>query len=347
MKRIIHILLIAAVLPVGCSRNSFDPAPSQEYPPIEIGMSDLTKAVYNGPGDIPAGDGFVVWSSCTIDSESDPQAIFGTAGTKVYAPDWTYSPTRFWQRGTYSFAAALPASAFNAQYASTEPDKAGSANISGSFSETGALTLDFGKDADNKPIGFDLSANQIDLMVAFPDDVTYTGGDPARVSLNFSHMFSMVSIEAATTEPRTDMYIKEIKIYGNSSGTTGNMVFTSNGSTTTSTYVLTGTTSEEDVYKTITPSEPGWKLAAGSEYTTLIPGLLVFPEECPFCIQVTYADRYGKEFTDVGSLSASWEAGKKYTYSFTVSLENIAFAEPTVEPWPETAVEIGDGNIEM
>ena len=72
----------------------------------------------------------------------------------------------------------------------------------------------------------------------------------------------------------------------------------------------------------------------------------MFPEECTFSIEVTYADRYGKEFTDVGKLSAEWKAGKKYTYSFTVSLENIAFAKPTVEPWPAD-VEIGGGNIEM
>lgn len=353
MKRIIHILLIPFFLFLtGCKdHSSYDPEPELgERLPIAFGLQDDlivdSKAAIDETNYQESG--FVVLGALNLGSEAD-NILFGENGTEVrYADGWNYSPICYWKEGRYDFAAVLPSSLFKTTHKHTSTTTEGTATASIDVATHKTLTLDFGEG------GYDLSAGQHDIMVAYSNADnsdrkmgTVVDGQLKQVSLHFEHQLSMVSIKAATTEPRTEMYIKEIKIYGNSRGTMGNMVFTSNGSTITSTYGLTGKTSEEDEYKTITPSEPGWKLAAGSEYTALIPGLLVFPEECTFCIAVTYADRYGKEFTDVGKLSASWEAGKKYTYSFTVSLENIAFAEPDVEPWPETAVEIGDGNIEM
>ena len=236
-----------------------------------------------------------------------------------------------------------------ATHKQTSTTAEGTATISKDATTHKSLTLEFGE------AGYDLSAGQHDIMVAYSSADnsdrkmgTLVDGSLKQVSLDFKHQLSLISIEAATTEPRTDMFIKEIKVFGNSKATKGDIVFTYNEGTITSEYETAGNTDRDNVYKKISPSPAeDWKLPAGSEYTTLIDRLLVFPEECTFCLAVTYADRYGKEFTDVGKLSASWEAGKKYTYSFTVSLENIAFADPTVEPWPETAVEIGDGNIEM
>ena len=86
------------------------------------------------------GDGFVTWANWTKDPEDESiftndygsgvtNLVFGEHGTKVYATDgdgdrlftpvqqildtWYYTPKRYWQRGTYTFAAALPATAFN------------------------------------------------------------------------------------------------------------------------------------------------------------------------------------------------------------------------------------------
>ena len=308
--------------------------------------------------------GFVVLGAWKLGSETD-HSIFGVNGTEVrYAEGWNYSPMCYWKEGLYDFAAVMPSSLFKAthKHTATTTTTEGPATVSmDATTHKKSLTLDFGEG------GYDLSAGQHDIMVAYSSADnsdrkmgTVVDGRLKQVSLDFKHQLSLVSIKAATTEPRTDMFIKEIKVFGNNKATKGDIVFTYNGSTVTSEYETTvtseyettGFTDKDNVYKTISPSTAeDWRLSSqtsdGLVYTTLIDGLLVFPEECTFCIAVTYADRYGKEFTDVGKLSASWEAGKKYTYSFTVSLENIAFAEPTVEPWPETAVEIGDGNIEM
>jgi hypothetical protein len=355
MKRIFHILLVTVPLLAGCKDHpSLDlDSVMDDSCPIEFGIDDeLTvdsKVAIDNSNYQESG--FVVLGAWKLGSEAD-HSIFGGNGTEVrYAKGkgWNYSPMCYWKEGLYDFAAVMPSSLLKATHKHTPTIAEGTATISMDATPHKSLTLDFGEG------GYDLSAGQHDIMVAYSSADnsdrkmgTVVDGRLKQVSLDFEHQLSLVSIMAATTEPRTDMFIKEIKVFGNSKATKGDIVFTYNGSTIISEYETAGITDKDNFYKTISPSvAEDWKLPAGSEYTTLIDGLLVFPEECTFCIAVTYADRYGKEFTDVGKLSASWEAGKKYTYSFTVSLENIAFAEPTVEPWPETAVEIGDGNIEM
>lgn len=357
MKRIFHILLVTVPLLAGCKDHpSLDlDSVMDDSCPIEFGIDDeLTvdsKVAIDNSNYQESG--FVVLGAWKLGSETD-HSIFGVNGTEVrYAEGWNYSPMCYWKEGLYDFAAVMPSSLLKATHKHTSTTAEGTANISMDATTHKSLTLDFGEG------GYDLSAGQHDIMVAYSSADnsdrkmgTVVDGRLKQVSLDFKHQLSLVSIKAATTEPRTDMFIREIKVFGNSKATKGDIVFTYNGSTIISEYETAGITDKDNIFKTISPSTAeDWRLSSqtsdGLAYTTLIPDLLVFPEECTFSIEVTYADRYGKEFTDVGKLSAEWEAGKKYTYSFTVSLENIAFAEPTVEPWPADAVEIGGGNIEM
>lgn len=357
MKRIFHILLVTVPLLAGCKDHpSLDlDSVMDDSCPIEFGIDDeLTvdsKVAIDNSNYQEAG--FVVLGAWKLGSEAD-HSIFGGNGTEVrYAEGWNYSPMCYWKEGLYDFAAVMPSSLLKATHKHTSTSAEGTATISMDATTHKSLTLDFGEG------GYDLSAGQHDIMVAYSSADnsdrkmgTVVDGSLKQVSLDFKHQLSLVSIKAATTEPRTDMFIKEIKVFGNSKATKGDIVFTYNGSTIISEYETAGITDKDNVYKTISPSTAeDWRLSSqtsdGLVYTTLIPDLLVFPEECTFSIEVTYADRYGKEYIDVGKLSAEWEASKKYTYSFTVSLENIAFAEPTVEPWPADAVEIGGGNIEM
>lgn len=381
MKRIHYIFLAAALLLTGCERQA-PLSPVADNRPIEFGFSGElsvdSKAVYDSATDL-TGDGFIVWSSLTTNPENLPEtasgpsigyqpAIFGNGGTKVYAPSWTYSPTRYWQRGMYTFAAALPASAFNASYSTdstpTETPSAPYGTHTGTLARNGdniifstnQLTLNFGAS------GYNLAVNQDDIMVAF-DNVdnrngamgTIVGGVMQKVDLDFEHQLSRIVIQGANTEPRTDIRINQIKVYGNHTSTDGNMVFTYNGTVVTPYFGLTGQTNETDVYRTLIPSSSqDWtltkKTGSSETYTTLVSDLLVFPEECSFTIEVTYTDLYngnnGVQTMKTGTLSADWEAGKKYTYKFTIDLDNIAFAEPTVEPWPETANNL-DTDIEM
>lgn len=351
MRRTIYILIITALFLAGCKDHpSFEHACSEENYVIEIGMSNqwanLTKAVYNEPADIPAGDGLVVWSSCSVDSESVPQAIFGNGGTKVYAPDWTYSPIRFWQSGAYSFVAALPASAFNADFASSEAGKTGTANIFGNISETGALTLNFGKNADNQPLSFDLYTNQIDLMTAFPDAVTYTGGEPSAVSLSFKHLFSLLAIKVAigSDDPDKTVAIKSITIYGIHKSASP---FSISKGTNTLTGSLTNPASTPEnafaVFTRPTTNAASWDIK-GTSPVQLINNLIVFPETLsqvnPLKVKVTYGE--GKEFT--GTLSTGeWKSGLRYTY--TLSVDSIEIGEPEVTPW-ESGAALPEINIE-
>ena len=333
-----------------CSYHDI-PQTESENRAIEFGVaSDLavdSKAAI-GPSNYQ-DFGFVALGAWKLGTMED-DVILGEYGTEVrYDSGWYYSPLCYWKEGVYDFAAVMPSSLFAASHEHTGTVTPGTALASMDEDTHKTLTLDFGDG------GYDLSAGQHDIMVAFSSADngdrtmgTVVNGKLKQVSLAFEHQLSLVSIKAATTEPRTDMYIKKIEVYGNSKATTGDIVFTYNKSKITSTYTTTGVTSATNPYKTISPSNADdWKLPAGGASNTLVPELLVFPEVCDFTIAVTYADRYGKEFTGKGTISADWAAGKKYSYSFTVSLESIAFAEPTIEPWPSEAVEIGSGNIEM
>ena len=333
-----------------CSYHDI-PQTESENRAIEFGVaSDLAVDSKAAIGTSNYQDfGFVVLGAWKLGTMED-DVILGEYGTEVrYDSGWNYSPLCYWKEGVYDFAAVMPSSLFAASHEHTGTVTPGTALASMDEDTHKTLTLDFGDG------GYDLSAGQHDIMVAFSSAGngdrtmgTVVNDKLKQVSLAFEHQLSLVSIKAATTEPRTDMYIKKIEVYGNSKATTGDIVFTYNKSKITSTYTTTGVTSATYPYKTISPSNADdWKLPAGGASNTLVPELLVFPEVCDFTIAVTYADRYGKEFTGKGTISADWAAGKKYSYSFTVSLESIAFAEPTIEPWPSEAVEIGSGNIEM
>lgn len=343
------LLFLPVSLMSACSYHDI-PQTESENRAIEFGVaSDLAVDSKAAIGTSNYQDfGFVVLGAWKLGTMED-DVILGEYGTEVrYDSGWNYSPLCYWKEGVYDFAAVMPSSLFAASHEHTGTVTPGTALASMDEDTHKTLTLDFGDG------GYDLSAGQHDIMVAFSsaDNGDRTMGTVVndklkQVSLAFEHQLSLVSIKAATTEPRTDMYIKKIEVYGNSKATTGDIVFTYE-SKITSTYTTTGVTSATNPYKTISPSNADdWKLPAGGASNTLVPELLVFPEVCDFTIAVTYADRYDKEFTGKGTISADWAAGKKYSYSFTVSLESIAFAEPTIEPWPSEAVEIGSGNIEM
>ena len=344
------LLFLLVGLMSACSYHDI-PQTESENRAIEFGVaSDLAVDSKAAIGTSNYQDfGFVALGAWKLGTMED-DVILGEYGTEVrYDSGWNYSPLCYWKEGVYDFAAVMPSSLFAASHEHTGTVTPGTALASMDEDTHKTLTLDFGDG------GYDLSAGQHDIMVAFSSADngdrtmgTVVNGKLKQVSLAFEHQLSLVSIKAATTEPRTDMYIKKIEVYGNSKATTGDIVFTYNKSKITSTYTTTGVTSATNPYKTISPSNADdWKLPAGGASNTLVPELLVFPEVCDFTIAVTYADRYGKEFTGKGTISADWAAGKKYSYSFTVSLESIAFAEPTIEPWPSEAVEIGSGNIEM
>lgn len=301
-------------------------AENQGEKPIEFGISadfDVESKVVIDNSNVHEQN-FMALGNLTVDGEQQTN-LFGANGANVsYDADqntWTYSPLRYWQPGSYTFAAVMP------HRITYQP----------SFSADNRLTLDFGVN------GFNLAISQTDLMVAFDAQTVQSISAATQVGFNFEHQLALVVIKGAGLEPQTAIRIDKIEVYGNNSRTQGDMVFYQNGSSIVSEYDITGPTTSRDVYQTLTPpDDTSWILqstASGAvpQYTTLVPGLLVFPEACEFSIIVTYSDYYGGgagiQSTKTGTLSVDWERGMKYTYTFGVTLDDITFSEPTLSPW--------------
>jgi hypothetical protein len=174
-------------------------------------------------------------------------------------------------------------------------------------------------------------------MVAFDSRTVQSASAATPVDFNFDHQLALVTIEGASKDPNTDgIQVTGIKVFGNSAKTSGNMTFANNQGTVSATYTLTGATTSSSPYKTfLAADEAGlqatddWTLVAPAAdgtpvYDVLIQGLIVFPETCEFTIVVNYTEG-GNPKTMTGTLPATWEAGKKYTYRFHLA-SDISFS---------------------
>lgn len=334
MKRTASILLVTLLVLTGCKDNSSYVPESglNENHPIEFGVSGSLSVESKAP--ITAGADFIAFGDMTIGT-SAAVSVFGDAGQQVTYSNgaYAYSPVRYWQVASYSFGGVMPAGDFyTASFSSSDQ----------------TITLDFGEG-----LGYNLAEHQADLMAAFDAVDVQSLSNPAPVDFVFDHQLACVVIEAASRNTglsNEGLQITELKIYGNTPSTEGNIVFTNNAGEVSVTQTLSAEkTNSENTYKTLTDV---WQLVKpGADgkpvYATLVPQLLVFPEECTFYIEVKYTEN-GTPKTRVGSLAADWEAGKKYTYklhiatdiSFTVSVSG--WGDPV--PVPDTD---GDNDIEI
>ncbi len=338
MKRITHILLIAILILAGCKdHSSIDPeAGLSENLPIEFGVSGDLSVESKAP--ITSGADFIAFADLTVGT-SAPVSVFGAEGQKVTFADgdYTYSPMRYWQLGSYFFGGVMPEGDF----------------YTASFSAADKqITLDFGED------GYNLAEHQADLMAAFHTVDLESLSNPAPVDFDFDHQLSWVVIEAASLNSGLSdegVLVSTLKVYGNSPSTQGDIVFTYNGTGVTATGFqnLSEKTTGENPFETFTApsgaaSDHDWKLLKpgtdGAVYDVLVPQLLVFPEECTFTVVVTYTEN-GIEKTRVGSLAANWVAGKKYTYKLHLATD-ISFTV-SVTGWGTEAVPDTDGDNDV
>ena len=334
MKRTASILLVTLLVLTGCKDNSSYVPESglNENHPIEFGVSGSLSVESKAP--ITSGADFIAFGDMTIGT-SAAVSVFGDAGQQVAYSNgaYAYSPVRYWQVASYSFGGVMPAGNFyTASFSSSDQ----------------TITLDFGEG-----LGYNLAEHQADLMAAFYDVTVQSLSNSADVDFDFDHQLAWVVIEAASRNTglsNEGLQITELNIYGNTPSTEGNIVFTNNAGKVSVTQTLSAEkTNSGNPYKTFTGE---WQLVKpGADgkpvYATLVPQLLVFPEECTFYIEVKYTEN-GTPKTRVGSLAADWEAGKKYTYklhiatdiSFTVSVSG--WGDPV--PVPDTD---GDDDIEI
>lgn len=333
MKRIIDIIILTSVLILtGCKDvSSVDPQIGEsDRRPIEFGISsDLSvesKAAIDETNYTAAG--FTAFGFFTEPDATSGNPVFQDNTVVTYRTDaWSYTPLRYWQPGSYVFAGVMPS------------------GYSATFDSSNKLTLNFDED------GFNLAETQTDLLVAFDKETVTSVKDAGRVDFVFTHQLALVTIEGRSKDPDTQgITVQEIVVYGNSKKTTGDIVFTYNptSGTFTSAYTPGALSTDKDVYKTI--SRPGnltgaaatadWDLAYTDTYDVLEPGLLVFPQTCNFSIVVKYKEG-GKDMTMTGTLPATWEAGKKYTYRFSLAAD-ISFSFD-VDEWDSEDVSDGDG----
>ena len=338
----------------------------------------MSRSVINDLNDL-TGDGFVTWANWTKDPEDESiftndyssgvtNLVFGEHGTKVYATDgngdglftplkqildtWYYTPKRYWQRGTYTFAAALPATAFNASCVKEESDATGTANITGTLGLDNTLTLTFGQDENERPLGFDLAANQIDLMVAFSDvDNRKEGANVAELDFR-KHHFAQIVIEAASIDENADIIVDEVVFYGNHKATTGPMTFTNEEDGVTATYEIdaaTATDSEnpymvisdinQELPHAVKKDDGTWK----HTYKPIVTGLLVFPEKRVMSIVVRYRTFMGDNTVTSQPIEASvtttepvtWLEGKKHLYKLQISRHRVDITSTGVLEWEQ------------
>lgn len=339
MKRTASILLVTLLVLTGCKDNSSYVPESglNKNHPIEFGVSGSLSVESKAPINNSTEAGFIAFGDMT-NGTSAAVSVFGDAGQQVAYSNgaWGYSPVRYWQVASYSFGGVMPAGDFyTASFSSSDQ----------------TITLDFGEG-----LGYNLAEHQADLMAAFDAVDVQSLSNPAPVDFDFDHQLACVVIEAASRNTglsNEGLQITGLKVYGNTPSTEGNIVFTNNAGEVSVTQTLSAEkTNSGNPYKTFTG---GWQLvkpgADGTPvYATLVPQLLVFPEECTFYIEVKYTEN-GTEKTRVGSLAADWESGKKYTYklhiatdiSFTVSVSG--WGDPVAVPDGDDTDE--DNDIEI
>ena len=382
---LMSLLLGLSLVMASCQREDNPSEGTVNATPIELSpsgeWSDLSRGVIEGLDDL-TGDGFVAWANWTKDPEDESiftndyssgvtNLVFGEHGTKVYATDgngdglftplkqildtWYYTPKRYWQRGTYTFAAALPATAFNASCVKEDSDATGTANITGTLGLDNTLTLTFGQDGNERPLGFDLAANQIDLMVAF-SNVDNRKEDANVAELDFQrHHFAQIVIEAASIDENADIIVDEVVFYGNHKATTGPMIFTNKKDGVTATYEIDAATATgpENPYMVISAINQELPHAVKKDdgtwkhtYNPIVTGLLVFPEKSDMSIVVRYRTFMGDNTVTSQQIEASvtttepvtWLEGKKHLYKLQISRYRVDITSTGVLGWTEKEI---------
>ena len=355
-----YLLLFGVVWALAsCQREDKPLDVPEDGTPIELSASSewptLTKATDGPINNLTnlVNDGIVVWAGWTKAANDNStfvgeystgatNLVFGENGTKVYydGSSWDYSPKRFWHSGSYTFAAAVPASAFNATYANAG-DLSGKA-ITGSILSNNykKLNLTFATD-------FNLATNQKDIMVAFceaPQSNSSSTVKNDKITFKFEdHQLAMVNLQAKSSAA-TEVEIEEIKIYGNSYKASS-VSFELIDSEVTPFWVLDddNKTRLDNVYKQATKPTTGWVLS--STEINLLENLLVFPENLtadasPLYISVKYSEKVpgttdSFSTTKTQSVKVNFEAGKIYTYLFEIGSNGIIFGNPKVSEWED------------
>ncbi len=348
-------LLLAGVMCAfaSCQREDLPSDETGNGKAIEISASSewpkFTKGLITDPDDL-AGDGFVVWGAWKKDpsdkttylgdySSGTNNRVFGDNGTMVNyvdGSDWEYSPKKYWNRGTYTFAAVLPGSKFAATYNSGNSGAGYIAGLNVPATGNTSLEIDFGEG------GFDLDGTQTDIMVAF-SDVDNKDESKTTVSLNFVHQLALVKFEASATDATVEVDEIILKSYKSKAESAE---FNWSGNSVTPVWKL----KDEKGNSSHTNGTAGWVM------TTDLQNMfehLVLPQTATGAkVSITYTEHFDGASTETGKAVAknvevaipeiTWEPSKIYTYRFTVTAEGIIFDTPVVTQWQNGSDDVFD-----
>ena len=271
------------------------------------------------------GSSFSVWGWYV--PEDAANEVFNA--TTVSTPDgsvWTYEGLRYWKAyKTYSFYALYP----------SVTDLMANAATAAHYDEDGDLSV----------TAFDASKGY-DLMAA--SALNISGSNTGKVAFTFGHLLARVEFvvkrnAAADGIEGFNPVIHSAKLYGMHKTAD----FSASAADLIDKEVISaGWTISTDESDRTTKNEPfavlSEEISVNADGTTLIDALL-FPQDLTieYYFEVTYSSASDREpcTSTVPLVSlplTTWEAGKHYRYTFTVSDEDrILFDTPTVNAWGE------------
>ena len=354
MKKSFLLAAFAGILLAGCtSDEQTEVATSRTDNPIVFNspiVNAQTRAAQPGEqvGPYKISESFHVygvWSKSNLETWGaatkymDTDVRYKEISTDIKQNYWASDVTYYWPKvGKLSFAAYSPAECSGTK----------------SYGPTGLTIEDFEIEGT--------TANQYDLMYSERSlnrtsisqlgssvTPTYNSG----VDIQFKHALSSIKFYAKTGEnySNTTIRIKKIEI----SGTKYKGTFTENvtdGSTYSSTPrwdVLSDLTPnnyvayEDETGITINTSD---KLVRSNDVILLPQDL---PDDAKFIITYTIQSQGSIEIPqtatqNIKALTATWEMGKRYTYTISIGLNNIIYFSPEVDNW-ENINASGDINI--
>lgn len=311
--------------------------------------------------DVPEGkDGIIVFSSTAgtkalVNNPEDMSDIAvwgynyetgGTGGTspvftavRVYrdplSGEWNYDDTRYWVPGLqYDFLALHP---FDA--AATELYEA---------------TLDEGNAPRHLVLtNYDITAEDdarepVDLMIAVDRNLSYNPDDPAGrgpVNLDFKHLLAQVKFVAVKDPAMNGIPGFEPVVH--SAALTGLPRYADFSSekfdpSSTASIIDCWNLNKDGHYEVKTDKS---STANNNGVSIFAQEIMVYPQRIGNTItfSVTYSTDGNEEnaktqTVSLNTLSMFWEAGRHYTYTFTITNSDyILFSPPTVTPWDDAS----------
>lgn len=272
-----------------------------------------------------AGSSFSVWG-WYLPKDAASEVFNATTVSTPNGSVWTYEGLRYWKADkTYSFYALYP----------SVTDLMANAATAAHYDEDGDLSV----------TAFDASKGY-DLMAA--SALNISGSNTGKVAFTFGHLLARVEFvvkrnAAADGIEGFNPVIHSAKLYGMHK--TADFLVSA-ADLTDKEAISAGWAISTDESDRTTKNEPfavlSEEISVNADGTTLIDALL-FPQDLTieYYFEVTYSSASDREpcTSTVPLVSlplTTWEAGKHYRYTFTVSDEDrILFDTPTVNAWGE------------